>query len=907
MSLSKHISTSCINLLTAQCQEDLDKLVQLLKLDIRHIQYDSKELKRFVSDLRRARESFDIACHNLICASYKISCFDQGNRFKEIKVDMKHETNETIALVIGHLEDLGDSLSSDSFPNYDYSSNHSSHELRTRSCVSSHNIVLTPKLNVGRRNATNLNDLSFDLESKLSFPRHSLNPFLNPPNDPQKEFSKPLHTDEMKNSNLTQHNLLEHDYLLSQQTQTKVGRERLSNYGICSAKRREPPNDFWDSPYNNPDALPKVSQPNIHTYPNQRNCFDTPQNENSDCARFENTRYDHSTNIFTKHPNRHGDTLRLNDRPFNSVSPTNPFNVDYSHAVQTPTMDSASLHMIKQQLFQKAPNPYDGKPHMFNSWFNGLTNKMLGLNLTDWDRILVLAANTTSEPLVIVEKHMAIGGPNPSATLAKLVKELRSQFGSNVRIANALSLQVESFPRIKSCHETDKMKDLLYLCQYIEANMSEADELTVYNTAYGARKIWLKLPESLQNSWRAICDDHRTAHEDRYPSFARFVSFLAKKTREFDDPLLKPQSATDSKAWNAARTTLKTNSEENSTQDTRMDFCEPAVTPNPNKNDSSCPIHENSRHSLDNCRQFKRLGREEKFAVLREKKLCFLCLGPHMRSNCNSNVKCDTCGNKHVSSMHHENVFDPARENTNSNFCTEFCGKNGPKNCSKTLLVDLSMEGSSRTPLRCYAIIDEQSSSSFADPLVAKYFGVSSPISSYSLKTLAGLETSTEGVPLEGLQVKGVSERRLIKLPPLLTNPFIPDSKSEIATPETVAAHPHLRHLSRHFAGLDDDASVALLIGRDSDEGMFTRCFGNKAPFAHHTALGWALVEKCCSGAAQEESKRVFRTSIQEHFSKSLNHKTEKNGNFQTWTFSQSVQMTSYPECRRKMNNFCAN
>ena len=144
---------------------------------------------------------------------------------------------------------------------------------------------------------------------------------------------------------------------------------------------------------------------------------------------------------------------------------------------------------------------------------------------------------------------MAISGPDPAETLGRAMYEIRSEFGSSIQIANSLNNRLDSFPQIRSINEIGKLKDLLNICQYIEVNMRVTDELCVFNSAYGSRKVWLKLPESLQNSWRSISDDYRCNNFDRYPSFDIFVRFLNKKTRELSDPLLQNsvQFSTDRK------------------------------------------------------------------------------------------------------------------------------------------------------------------------------------------------------------------------------------------------------------------------------------------------------------------------------------------------------------------------
>ena len=107
-----------------------------------------------------------------------------------------------------------------------------------------------------------------------------------------------------------------------------------------------------------------------------------------------------------------------------------------------------------------------------------------------------------------------------------------------------------------------------------------------------------------------------------------------------------------------------------------------------------------------------------------------------------------------------------------------------------------------------------QSSTSFVDPKVAEYFEISSPVSSYTLKTLTG-STSVLGTTIENLMIKGVKQRKWYKIPVVSTNPFIPDCKSEIATPDLVRCHPNIRHFAKYFSDFDSKADVLLLLGRD--------------------------------------------------------------------------------------------
>ena len=156
----------------------------------------------------------------------------------------------------------------------------------------------------------------------------------------------------------------------------------------------------------------------------------------------------------------------------------------FPHAQHQPIVmqDPASMYLIKQQLFQKSSDPYRGDPEMFNSWINSLENRT-GLNLSPYDFLLLLRANTAAGPFDVIQKHMAIGGNNPTVMLENTLSELRSEYGCGVKIAKALVARLDSFPIVKSPHGT-KLKELHTLCLHIEANMSSCPELEYFNSGY---------------------------------------------------------------------------------------------------------------------------------------------------------------------------------------------------------------------------------------------------------------------------------------------------------------------------------------------------------------------------------------------------------------------------------------
>ena len=274
----------------------------------------------------------------------------------------------------------------------------------------------------------------------------------------------------------------------------------------------------------------------------------------------------------------------------------------------------------------------------------------------------------------------------------------------------------------------------------------------------------------------------------------------------------------------------------------------------------------------------------EKYETMKKNGLCFKCLGKHLRTQCKAFVKCDVCSKGHLTVMHRD--FSEKKsidEDKNESFqeahlCSRVCGSsNAGYNCSKTVLVDVTVSGHLNRKIRCYAIVDEQSSSSFADKRLAEYFDIRSPVADYSLTTLTGLITKQSGIQLIGLRIKGVGETKSYKLPTLLTNTGIPCNKSEVATPEKVEAHPHIAHLAKFFNKVSDEAETLLLLGRDSSDAMYTCCYGQRAPFAHHTRLGWALVGQVCRDDGTSDRKVLRTTLSHEHFSANMTFSSNIN------------------------------
>ena len=200
-----------------------------------------------------------------------------------------------------------------------------------------------------------------------------------------------------------------------------------------------------------------------------------------------------------------------------------------------------------------------------------------------------------------------------------------------------------------------------------------------------------------------------------------------------------------------------------------------------------------------------------------------------------------------------QNSFKPASPVTDkldakknvTNSCSAICGTKYGLSCSKTLLVDIATSSNPSITMRAYAIIDEQSSHTFATSAVFDKLQLKYQLEDYTIRTLSSQSRCT-GRTASGLIVKGVNEEDSYSLPLVYENNNIPDTKDEAATPDIVRKHPGLQHLAHNFAPLDKEADVCLLIGRDAGDILATTTTSTSAPFAHKTSLGWAVVGAIC-------------------------------------------------------------
>lgn len=548
-----------------------------------------------------------------------------------------------------------------------------------------------------------------------------------------------------------------------------------------------------------------------------------------------------------------------------------------SFAIQN---DGTTNYLMKQNLFVQSSTPFSGKAETFNNWSALLRSRMSGVVLNPFEKLQVLYANTSGTPRAIIQDYTEGAGDDIGESTIDLVWSiLKERYGSSQQGLAYIEKRVSEFPQLKNSEQKLELGRLIDLCCLILQRIASVPELYKYNCSDGMATLWNKLPENLLRRWRSFGMKAKTSSGGRNPTLAVFINFLKEVYSEVNDDFfmnidLKNNAKHSAKVLITETVETKDIVHEiDDSKKTSTGVSLSVTTNSPNSN-AKCPIHDSSYHELSECKKFLSLSFEERKELVWKKGLCFRCFKNHIAKNCNLKTKCDYCAKPHNTLMHDpkynndyvktDTSVEKEENEAHKNLCTAVCKGRQSGVCSKTLLTIIRHKDNKGKSLKAYVIVDEQSSNSFVDPQVIKDLKINAPSHSYSLKTLSGHETPIDGKIVNGLEIRGINESKWYELPFLLTNDFIPDTRSEVATPSILSHHNHLSHLKENFPELDESVPVLMLIGADVGELMHSKCYGDQSPYAHQTPLGWAVVGPTCkNNSSRYVHARTLRTAIE--------------------------------------------
>ena len=166
---------------------------------------------------------------------------------------------------------------------------------------------------------------------------------------------------------------------------------------------------------------------------------------------------------------------------------------------------------------------------------------------------------------------------------------------------------------------------------------------------------------------------------------------------------------------------------------------------------------------------------------------------------------------------------------------------------SRTCPVTIS-HPSSREKLVGLAIIDDQASRTYVDPLVDKILKLPSRVkklTSHGTITINGESPITPCHLISGLVITPLDGQKGIALPEVIMQNEIPDALNQIPSRKEVEETPGYSDFAQNFPEKRDDWETILLIGRDCIEAMWQEQFysdENLSQMVVKTPLGWTLI-----------------------------------------------------------------
>ena len=399
----------------------------------------------------------------------------------------------------------------------------------------------------------------------------------------------------------------------------------------------------------------------------------------------------------------------------------------------------------------------------------------------------------------MVEGFMLLDGDD---AYEKAKKQLSKWFGNSFAVASAFRKRLDGWPQVAPSDGLNlrKFADLLVQC---EKAMQKISTLKVLDDNQENLKMVSKLPRWAAVRWGRMVHNWKE-EKDSFPPFSEFVKFVVKeadiacnrvKLRKInkEEDSKRPKNQGDAASGRKfpirhernSRNIMATKSEETDPNDTNQARNEGPVA-------NSC-IFCKGHHELDSCEGFckKDIGERKEYA--KSKGLCFGCLRQgHLSKHCKDRKTCKTCGKPHPSSLHgdikkrDENKddsnppIDPASPTVR---CTKTClMNNGYQYQISSMIVPVWVNHADNPQNRklVYALLDDQSDTTFVSQEVLDYLQVNRPKTQLFLSTMHAKIELVRSERIKGLQVSDTNHSMTIKLPTTFSCETIPAKRQQI-------------------------------------------------------------------------------------------------------------------------------
>ncbi|XP_058826161.1 uncharacterized protein LOC131686058 [Topomyia yanbarensis] len=267
-----------------------------------------------------------------------------------------------------------------------------------------------------------------------------------------------------------------------------------------------------------------------------------------------------------------------------------------------------------------------------------------------------------------------------------------------------------------------------------------------------------------------------------------------------------------------------------------------STTPAPTttRRTESCPACGGWSHLASNCATFNKLCVDERWKIVKDRKLCRRCLTPHIRWPCKGEVcGVNGCQKRHHRLLHYEqSPADSEMSRSNVNATVTIHRQMTSSTLFRVLPVTLfGRKGNVHT----YAFLDDGSSVTLLEQSIADSLGLEGKTEPLCIQWTGGINKKMSGARRVSLEISGAGSEKLFNVAEVYTvdNLGLPEQTLEFG--EMERQYDHLRGLP---VSSFKSAVPRMLIGLNNTHLLATlklREGRPLEPIATKTRIGWAV------------------------------------------------------------------
>ncbi|XP_065078771.1 uncharacterized protein LOC135701764 [Ochlerotatus camptorhynchus] len=264
-----------------------------------------------------------------------------------------------------------------------------------------------------------------------------------------------------------------------------------------------------------------------------------------------------------------------------------------------------------------------------------------------------------------------------------------------------------------------------------------------------------------------------------------------------------------------------------------------------------CPLCKSHDHIAEKCVEFKKLSVNERWKVVKEKKLCRRCLIAHTRWPCEGEV----CGVNECQKRHHRLLhYDPKPEQPLTTTNATVTVHRQPVTSTLFKILPVTLYGKTGT-IDTYAFLDDGSSTTLLEQSIADELGVDGKVQSLYMQWTSGINKKVATTQIVKLGISEPGSRKVYQLSEVYTVENLGLPEQSIDVDELAKQYKHLQRLPvKSF----QRATPGLLIGVNNIHLLNTakiREGKEQEPIAAKTRIGWVV----CGCLRGEENQFLHR------------------------------------------------